>query len=103
MPKRSKMSQDAAEVFRSAVKGATMGAYSGAAASIVSGMALVSKPVTMNILFWEFVVGTSTVVAAPVVGAFAVGGAAVGLGAAALVRHGKNRRIARELDELLNA
>ena len=100
MPKRKLMNMDAAQVIFSGLTGATRGAALSSAASIASGAALVSKPVTIPILFWEVAVGTSTAVAASTVGMFALGGAALGFGGAALFRHLRNKRIHREFAEL---
>lgn len=100
MPNRKLMNMDVAQVILSGLAGATRGAALSSAASIASGAALVSKPVTIPILFWEVAVGTSTAVAAGTVGMFALGGAAVGFGGAAVFRHFRNKRIHREFADL---
>lgn len=66
------------ETGLAALKGASKGAALGGAASIVSGFAIVSTPVTTTAWF-GLVTATAvgTGIAAPVVGGFAVGGAAV--------------------------
>ncbi len=100
MPKHKLMSMETTQVVLSGLAGAARGATLTSAASIASGAALVSKPVTIPILFWEVAVGTSTAVAAGTVGMFALGGAALGFGGAALFRHLRNKRIHREFAEL---
>ncbi len=96
------MKNDIASVVASGLKSATQGATLAGAGSIVSGLAMASKPVTVPLLFWEVTVGTTAVVVGSTVAAAAVGGAAVFFGVGALAQYFKNKRTHQEFDAYLN-
>lgn len=93
------MKQDTHLVIKDSLTGASKGALLASAASIVSGVAMVTTPST-SILWGLITFGASSVVAFPVVASVAVGGAAVGGAAAAILRHKKNKKIHKQFAKL---
>jgi hypothetical protein len=88
---------DYQEMAVAACKGAVKSAALGASGSILSGAAMVTVPVK---LLGLVTVGTSTVVAMPVVVTAALGCALIGGVAAAGVSYVQQRKIEKEFDRL---
>jgi hypothetical protein len=91
------MKQDTQLIVKEAMTGASKGALVASAASIASGVAMVTTPA---ITILGIGIGTSIAVALPVVAAVAVGGAVVGGSVAAIQRHRKNKKIHKQFENL---
>ncbi len=91
--------KDFKQVRIDAAKGASKGALTAAAASVISGVATASVPIK---ILGFITVGTSTAVSAPVIACVAVGGAILGGAAAAYASHRKQVRIERQFDEMMS-
>lgn len=91
------MKKDTQLIVKEAMTGASKGALVASAASIASGVAMVTTPA---ITILGIGIGTSIAVALPVVAAVAVGGAVVGGSVAAIQRHRKNKKIHKQFENL---
>lgn len=92
------MKQDTHLVIKDTLTGASKGALLASAASIVSGVAMVTTPSTA--FFGLITLGATTAVAFPVFASVAVGGAIVGGATAAILRHKKNKKIHKQFAKL---
>jgi len=93
------MKEEHQRIAKDAFTGARKGALLAGAASIVSGVALTTTPVTA---FFGFItIGSAVAVALPIVATVAAGGAIVGGTAAAISRHRRDEKIKRDFENHL--
>ena len=93
------MKKETENIISSGIKDGAKGGVVAAASSVITGAAITTVPVTI----FGIVIGTTTVISAPVIISVGVASAVIGGGISAYLAHKKNNKIKKEFDKYLSS